>query len=132
MVFLGEFNFFKEFQYKDKEKENYNGYIMILVVLVDKLQFIFWIFLNGKVRIGLVEFGNGFILLCLFWFVFVLVLEGRFYGICFVVQWIFIVFLLFVCLVCVFYWVEFLIYKYCKSQFFYVVFFVCLLGEFCI
>lgn len=49
MVFLGEFNFLKEFQFKDKEKEFYNGYIMIMVVLFDRLYFIFWMLLNGKV-----------------------------------------------------------------------------------
>lgn len=127
----GELNLLKEPQHKDKEKENYNGYITTSVASVDKPQFTSWTFLNGKVRIGPVESGNGFILLCLLWLVFASVPEGRLHGICSVVQRIFTVFLPLVCLVCVFYWAELLIHKYCKSQLSYAVFPVCLLGELC-
>ncbi|XP_074613483.1 cGMP-inhibited 3',5'-cyclic phosphodiesterase 3A-like [Acropora palmata] len=127
----GELNLLKEPQRKDKEKESYNGYITTSVASVDRPQFTSWTFLNGKVRIGPVESGNGFILLCLLWLVFASVPEGTLHGICSVVQRIFTIFLPLVCLICVFYWAELLIHKHCKSQLSYAVFPVCLLGELC-
>ena len=127
----GELNLLKEPQLKDKDKETYNGYITTSVASVDRPQFTSWTLLNGKVRVGPVESGSGFILLCLLWLVFASVPEGVLHGFCTVVQRIFTIFLPLVCLVCVFYWAELLIHKYCKSQISYVVFPVCLLGELC-
>lgn len=127
----GELNLLKEPQLKDKDKESYNGYITTTVASLDRPQFTSWTLLNGKVRIGPVESGSGFILLCLLWLVFASVPEGVLHGFCTVVQRIFTIFLPLVCLICVFYWAELLIHKYCKSQISYVVFPVCLLGELC-
>lgn len=127
----GELNLLKDPQLKDKDKETYNGYITTSVASVDRPQFTSWTLLNGKVKIGPVESGSGFIILCLLWLVFASVPEGVLHGVCTVVQRIFTIFLPLVCLVCVFYWAELLIHKYCKSQISYVVFPVCLLGELC-
>ena len=127
----GELNLRKESQLKDKEKESYNGYITTSVASLDKPHFASWTLLNGRVKIGPVESGSGFILLCIFWLVFASVPESILHGFCSILQRIFTIFLPLVCLVCVFYWAELLIHKYCKSQVSFVVFPICLIGELC-
>lgn len=126
-------NLRKEAVLKDKEKEAYNGYITTTIPSLDKSSLTSsWSFVNGsKLRLGPVESGTGFICLCVFWLVFASVPENILEGLCCLVQQAVIVFLPLLCLVCVFYWVELLIQKYCKTCVSYVVFPVCLLGELC-
>ena len=116
---------------KEKEKEPYNGYITTIVQPLDKPQYGSWTFFNGKLRIGPVESGSGFIFLCVSWLLFASIPETIMNVLCVLMQRIVILFLPLMCLICVFYWVELLVQKYCKIEVSFSVFPICVVGEIC-
>ena len=122
----------REVVLKDKEKEAYNGYITTAIPSLDRANFTPWNLLSGyKLRFGPVELGTGFIVLCVFWLLFASIPDSLLEGFCAVLQRIATAFLPLLCLVCVFFWVELLVQKYCKTCVSYVVFPVCFIGEVC-
>lgn len=116
---------------REKEKEPYNGYITTTVQSLDKPQYGSWTFFNGKLRVGPIESGSGFILLCVLWLIFASIPETVMHVLCALTQRIIIVLLPVMCLVCVFYWVELLVQKYCEMEVSFSVFPICVVGEVC-
>lgn len=121
----------KEPMIREKEKEPYNGYITTTVQSLDKPQYGSWTFFNGKLRVGPIESGSGFIFLCVLWLIFASIPETVMHVLCALTQRIVIVLLPLMCLVCVFYWVELLVQKYCEMEVSFSVFPICVAGEVC-
>ena len=131
MARLSDIGFRRDSVLRDKEREPYNGYITATVPSIDRTAVVPWTFLNGKLKIGPVESGGGFIILCLLWLIFASVPEKWVMVLCSLLQSLIITFLPLICLVCVFYWAELLIQKYCNSRVSLVIFPICGVGEFC-
>lgn len=131
MARLTDFSFRRDSLLRDKEREPYNGYITATVPSIDRAPVVQWTFLNGKLKFGPVESGAGFIILCFSWLVFASIPERWVMVLCSLLQYLITTFLPLVCLVCVFYWAELLVQKYCNSRVSLVIFPICAVGEFC-
>lgn len=131
MARLPDLGFRRDSVLRDKEREPYNGYITATVPSIDRTNVVPWTFFNGKLKFGPVESGGGFIVLCFVWLIFASVPEKWIMVLCSLLQSLITTFLPLVCLVCVFYWAELLIQKYCNSRVSLVIFPICAIGEFC-